>query len=272
MEDSLAANRAKAPDVFAASDRSTGIVIRQFDSATEASRTVAGWIASLIRERQLSGSECVLGLATGATPIPVYAELVRMHREDGLSFENVVSFNLDEYFPIFPDDKQSYVHFMNEHLFDHVDIDPGNVHVPDGTIAIEEVEAYCDQYEKLIEETGGIDMQLLGIGRTGHIGFNEPGSGPDSRTRMVSLDPITLADAACQFGGLENVPRQAITMGVGTIMRAKKIFLLASGIAKAPIVARALSGSIDSSIPATFLRNHPHVEFVLDEDAASRLP
>ncbi len=153
----------------------------------EIADSVATEIADLIRQRAGEGQRCVLGLATGSTPVGVYAELVRMHREEGLSFRNVVTFNLDEYFPMQPEDLQSYVRFMNEHLFDLVDIDPDNIHIPTAQSRPDEVADYCQQYEAKIQGSGGIDIQLLGIGRTGHIGFNEPGSDDASRTRLITL-------------------------------------------------------------------------------------
>ena len=180
-----------------------------------------------------------------------------MHREEGLSFQHVVTFNLDEYFPMSPDELQSYVRFMREHLFDHVDIDPENVHIPDGTIAEEQVDDYCRQYEAAIRAAGGIDIQLLGIGRTGHIGFNEPGSGRDSRTRLITLDRVTRGDAASDFFGEEHVPRRAITMGVGSILDARQVMLVAFGEGKAAVVAKAVEGEVSPIIAASFLQGHP---------------
>ena len=200
-----------------------------FANASVAARHVATQIADLIRNRAAKKKNCVLGLATGSTPVGIYDELVRMHKEDELSFQNVITFNLDEYYPMQPNELQSYVRFMREHLFDHIDIPPDNVHVPDGTVAPEEVGAYCHRYEEKITEAGGIDIQLLGIGRTGHIGFNEPGSDETTRTRLITLDTVTRTDAASDFFGAENVPRRAITMGVGSILNAWKIYILAFG-------------------------------------------
>ena len=241
------------------------------DDAGEVSRAVAGQIADLIREKAQRHEHCVLGLATGSTPTGVYAELVRMHREDGLSFANVVTFNLDEYFPMQAHELQSYVRFMNEHLFDHVDIDAANVHIPDGTLPIEQVPDFCRRYEEAIEAAGGIDLQLLGIGRTGHIGFNEPGSARDSRTRLITLDWVTRRDAASDFFGEPNVPRRAITMGVGTIMDAKRVVLMAFGEHKAPTIARAVEGEITASVAASFLQQHDNAEIWLDTAAADEL-
>ncbi|WP_454804016.1 glucosamine-6-phosphate deaminase [Mucilaginibacter phyllosphaerae] len=236
-----------------------------------ASLAVAGRIATLIRKKQAAGQSTVLGLATGVTPIKVYAELIRLHKEEGLSFKNVITFNLDEYFPMKPDAVQSYVTFMNENLFDHIDIDKSLVHIPDGTLLQDEVAAFCLAYEKQIEELGGLDLQLLGIGRTGHIGFNEPGSAPNSGTRLVTLDDLTRNDASRDFGGKENVPTKAITMGVGTIFKAREIILMAWSAKKAPIVRKAVEGEISGEVPATFLQLSDNVEFVLDVDAASAL-
>lgn len=248
-----------------------GVGVQVFAGPAEANRLVADEIATLIRERQAAGRHCVLGLATGSTPLGVYGELVRLHRESGLSLANVVTFNLDEYFPMKPDQPQSYVRFMNENLFDHVDIERANVHIPDGTLAVDAVDDYCREFERLIDDAGGIDIQLLGIGRTGHVGFNEPGSDVASLTRLVTLNAITRADAAANFGGLDHVPTQAITMGVGTILRARCIRLLAFGEHKAAIVERTIHGEISSDVPATFLQGHDNVDFLLDEPAASRL-
>jgi glucosamine-6-phosphate deaminase len=236
-----------------------------------ASLAVAGRIAQLIRSKQAQGKPTVLGLATGVTPIQVYAELIRMYREEGLSFEGVVTFNLDEYYPMKPDAVQSYVTFMNENLFDHIDIDKSKVHIPDGTLPLEEVAAFCLDYERQIEELGGLDLQLLGIGRTGHIGFNEPGSAPNSGTRLVTLDDLTRSDASRDFGGKENVPVKAITMGIGTIFKAREIILMAWSAKKAPIIMKAVEGEISGEVPATYLQLSDHVEFVLDEGAASSL-
>jgi glucosamine-6-phosphate deaminase len=227
---------------------------------------VAARIADLIRAKP----NAVLGLATGSTPIGVYAELIRLHREEGLDFSRVTTFNLDEYLPMQPGAPQSYVRFMREHLFDHINCE--NWNVPDGTLKDEaEIQAYGDRYERMIADAGGLDLQLLGIGRTGHIGFNEPGSAQDSRTRLVVLDSLTRADAASAFYGVENVPVRAITMGVGTILDAREIIMMANGPGKAAIVQEALEGKITSKVPASFLREHANAHFFLDEAAASRL-
>ncbi|HVT28821.1 MAG TPA: glucosamine-6-phosphate deaminase [Lacipirellulaceae bacterium] len=247
------------------------IPVEVYPHATQASKAVARQIADLIRERAGEGRTCVLGLATGNTPVGIYDELVRMHREEGLSFANVVTFNLDEYYPMQQNELQSYVRFMREHLFDLVDIQPGNWHVPDGTLPIEQVADFCTWYEELIKQAGGIDIQLLGVGRTGHIGFNEPGSGKDSRTRLITLDRVTRIDAASDFFGQENVPRRAITMGVGTILEARQLVMLAFGEHKSPIIARAVEGDVSQSIAASFLQEHPNAVVVIDDAAADGL-
>lgn len=236
-----------------------------------ASKNVAQRIANLIKEKQEKGQNAVLGLATGATPIEMYEELVRLHKEENLSFKNVITFNLDEYYPMEPDSKQSYVRFMDEQLFNHIDIKRENIHVPDGTLKKEDIADYCLEYENKISEAGGLDLQILGIGRTGHIGFNEPGSAPNSGTRLVTLDDLTRRDASRDFGGKENVPTKAITMGIGTIFKAKEIILMAWSGKKAPIIKKAVEGETSANVPATYLQLSDNVEFVLDTDAASEL-
>ncbi|WP_345948059.1 glucosamine-6-phosphate deaminase [Mucilaginibacter sp. PAMB04274] len=247
------------------------IPVTIYESSTLASIAVAHRIGELIRSKQAENKTTVLGLATGVTPIKVYAELVRMHREEGLSFKNVVTFNLDEYYPMKPTSVQSYVAFMKENLFNHIDIDAGNVHIPDGTLSQDQIAAFCLEYERKITHLGGLDLQILGIGRTGHIGFNEPGSAPNSGTRLVTLDDLTRSDAARDFGGKENVPAKAITMGVGTIFKAKEIILMAWSAKKAPIIKKAVEGEISGEVPATYLQLSQNVEFVVDRDAASEL-
>lgn len=232
---------------------------------------IARSIALAIRQKQQDGEHIVLGLATGSSPIKVYEELVRLHREEGLSFKNVITFNLDEYYPMAPEAQQSYVRFMREFLFDHVDIPSENIHIPDGTIPVQEIDAYCQQYEKKIAQFGGIDIQLLGIGRTGHIGFNEPGSWETSQTRLVRLDSLTRRDAIKDFIREENVPYRALTMGIGTIMKARTIYLMAWGSHKASIVRDAVEGPISSSVPATYLQKHANTKVYVDEVAASEL-
>lgn len=244
---------------------------QNFENGQAASVHVAQTIAQLIRQKQQEGEYAILGLATGSTPIQVYNELIRMHKEEGLSFKNVVTFNLDEYYPMKRSDDQSYWKFMHDRLFNHIDIDPKNIHIPDGEIPIEQVEEYCAQYEEKIESMGGVDIQILGIGRTGHIGFNEPGSWDSSRTRLVKLDHLTRQDATKNFVTEENVPYRAITMGIATILKAKSIYLMAFGQGKAEIVARTMEGAISASVPATYLQKHPNTLFLLDESASSEL-
>ena len=234
-------------------------------------KAVAQEIAQVIRATASRRRAAVLGLATGSTPIGVYAELVRLHRQEGLSFANVITFNLDEYFPMRPQDLQSYHRFMHEHLFDLVDIPRQNIHIPDGTLPPEKVDDYCAEYERQIQSAGGLDLQLLGIGRTGHVGFNEPGSSRNSRTRLITLDRVTRQDAASDFFGEQHVPRRAITMGVGTILSARRVIMIAFGETKAAIVARAVEGPVTSAVAASFLQEHPHATVYLDEAAAAEL-
>jgi len=241
------------------------------ENSQEASYYVAQEIVSLVTQRQQEGKKMVLGLATGSTPIKVYEYLVQAHKEEGISFSNVISFNLDEYFPMDRESVHSYVRFMREHLFDHLDIPNTQIHIPDGQQTKEDVRTYCQNYEQKIIEAGGIDIQILGIGRTGHIGFNEPGSSLKSKTRLVRLDRITRLDAASDFFGKENVPSKAITMGVGTIMDAKRIVLMAWGEGKANIIKQAVEGPIQESVPATFLQTHPNCDFIIDRAATTSL-
>lgn len=247
------------------------IPVAIFSESSEGSHAIAHEIKKLIEAKQKKEENCVLGLATGSSPKNVYAELIRLHQEEGLSFKNVITFNLDEYYPMAPESQQSYVRFMKEHLFDHVDIDPNNIHIPDGTLKTSEINTYCKDYEQKIKEAGGLDLQILGIGRTGHIGFNEPGSTVKSETRLITLDFLTKMDAASDFFGEENVPEKAITMGVGTILKARKIILMAWGEGKAAVIKETVEGMLTSSVPATFLQEHPDTIFVLDEAAASEL-
>lgn len=242
-----------------------------FDEPGQLSLQVARRIANLVEERQAAGRRVVLGLPTGSTPIGVYQQLVRMHREEGLDFSNVVTFNLDEYYPIDPASLQSYHRFMHENLFDHVNIPASQIHIPRGDIAREDVETYCLGYEHSIQKAGGIDMMLLGIGKTGHIGFNEPGSSSSSRTRMVVLDEITRKDASSDFFGEENVPREAISMGVGTILDAREIILIATGEHKGPILKRAVEEEATIEVTASYLQNHRDAMVYSDEAAAEFL-
>ena len=241
------------------------------DDHEDIARLVANRIATLIRERNAAGEQTVLGLATGSTPIGVYRELIRMHRENGLSFADVVTFNLDEYYPMPKESIHSYHRFMWENLFSQIDINPDNVHLPPGDLPRAEIEDAAQRYESAIERAGGIDFQILGIGKTGHIGFNEPGSGADSRTRLVTLDAVTRKDAAADFFGEEFVPREAVTMGIATILEAREIAIIGTGEHKASIVQRAVEGEIDVEVAATCLQRHPNTTFYLDRAAAAEL-
>jgi glucosamine-6-phosphate deaminase len=241
------------------------------DGHAAIAKVVADRIATLIRERAAARQNVVLGLATGSTPIGVYRELLRMHAEDGLSFRNVVTFNLDEYWPMPPESIHSYHRFMWENFFSHVDIVPANVHLLNGEIRRQHVEAECAAYEAAIRDAGGIDLQLLGIGKTGHIGFNEPGSGAQSRTRLVYLDNVTRRDAAADFFGEDYVPKEALTMGVATIIEAREIAILATGEHKSAIVRRAVEGEVNVEVAATFLQGHANTTFYVDSAAGADL-
>ncbi|MES2124984.1 MAG: glucosamine-6-phosphate deaminase [Gemmatimonadota bacterium] len=245
--------------------------VEVFEQPQDLARAVAARIASVIRARAAEGRPCVLGLATGSTPVGVYHELVRMHQQEGLSFRNVTTFNLDEYWPMAPTSIHSYHRFMREHLFDLVDLDPARTHLPPGEVTREGAAEACAAYEAAIRAAGGIDLQLLGIGKTGHIGFNEPGSGAESRTRVITLDTLTRRDAAADFFGEDNVPREAITMGVATILEAREICLLATGEHKAGIIRRAVEGEVDHQVAATFLQRHPGTTIYCDSAAAADL-
>lgn len=242
-----------------------------YDTAGNASVAVAAEIAELIKSKAAKGENCVLGLATGSTPKQVYAELVRLHKEEGVSFKNVITYNLDEYYPMSPDAEQSYVLFMKQQLFDHVDIPEGNWNVPDGTLNKDEIVAYCDDYEKRIEAEGGLDLQILGIGGNGHIGFNESGSLISSKTRLIALDEITRINAQNDFYGLDKTPRRAITLGCQKIMEAKRVILMAWGEKKAGIIAKSVEGDMTSQVPASYLQTHANTSFVLDEAASASL-
>jgi glucosamine-6-phosphate deaminase len=241
------------------------------DTHDQLGRLVAERIAGEIRRKQGLGQPTVLGLATGSTPIGVYRELIRMHREEGLSFAQVITFNLDEYYPMDPRSIHSYHRFMWENFFSQLDIPAQQVHIPRGDVSRDDVECECRRYEAAIRSAGGIDLQLLGIGRTGHIGFNEPGSGAESRTRLVTLDLVTRKDTAADFFGEDNVPREAITMGVETIFEAREILILATGEHKSDIVRRAVEGEVDHEVAATFLQQHAKTTFYVDRSAAAGL-
>ena len=242
-----------------------------FDNSTSAAAALALEVKELIESRNREGKAAVLGLATGSTPLPFYRELIRLHREEGLCFANVITFNLDEYYGLKPDHPESYSRFMRDQLFDHIDLQKNNIHIPDGTVANDAIFEHCRAYEDAIDAAGGVDFQILGIGRTGHIGFNEPGSSRDSLTRRITLDRITRQDAAGDFRGEENVPRFAITMGVGTILRARRIVLMAWGDNKSSVVARAVEGIVTDAVSASFLQEHADARFFVDKSASHEL-
>lgn len=246
------------------------IPVKIYQNAEKGSAFVAAEIAKLIREKAAANQPCVLGMATGGTPIDLYAELVRMHREEGLSFKHVITFNLDEYYPIDKNAYQSYWSFMHRHLFNHVDIDPANIHIPNGSWPKDEIKKYCAEYENEMEKAGGVDLQILGIGLNGHIGFNEPGSSIYSRTRLVNLQNTTRIANTYEFENISKVPRLAITMGIGNILKAKRIILMGWG-QKAAIIARAVEGDVTEQIPASILQQHEDCTFVIDEAAATEL-
>jgi len=246
------------------------IEVKIYPTPADGSIYAAQVIAQLIRDKAAKGENVVLGMATGSTPIKMYAELVRMHREEGLSFKNVITFNLDEYYPIDKDAYQSYWSFMHRNLFNHIDIDPKNIHLPNGNAPKEEMKKYCASYEQAIEAAGGIDLQVLGIGQNGHIGFNEPGSSILSKTRLVNLENSTRLANSYEFGTITKVPRLAVTMGISSILKAKKIILLAWGN-KASIVAKSVEGNVTESIPASILQQHNDCTFIIDEAASTEL-
>lgn len=242
-----------------------------FSSSVEASQALAREIAALVKKGRPDGGKVVLGLATGSTPLNLYAELIRIHREEGVSFKDVVTFNLDEYYGLPREHPQSYDHFMRANLFDHLDVPSESIHLPSGTVPMGALDAHCLEYERKIREAGGIDFQILGIGRTGHIGFNEPGSSGRSRTRLVALDPLTRRDAAGDFNGEEHTPHYAVTMGVRTILEARQVVLMAWGQHKADIVREAIEGPITAQVTASFLQEHDRCRFFLDTSAAASL-
>lgn len=246
------------------------IPVKIYPDSKRGSKYVADEIAKLIREKAAAGKTCVLGMATGATPIRLYAELVRMHKEEGLSFKNVITFNLDEYYPIDKEAFQSYWSFMHRNLFNHIDIDPANIHIPDGSWSKEDIKKHCAAYDEAIEKCGGIDLQILGIGLNGHIGFNEPGSSIYSKTRLVNLDNMTRIANTYEFENISKVPRLAITMGIGTILKSRRVLLMGWG-QKAAIIARSVEGDVTEQVPASTLQQHPDCTFVIDEAAAAEL-
>ncbi len=247
------------------------IPVKIFASSVDGSFYVAQQIANLIKQKQQEGSNCVIGLATGSSPKTLYAHLVKMHKEDGLSFKNVITFNLDQYYPMDKDALQSYHYFMRKNLFEHTDINPQNYHLPDGMITKENVKEHCLSYEQQIEEAGGLDLQILGIGTNGHIGFNEPGSGIYTKTRLTTLDNSTRLANSYEFGNMTEVPRMAITMGISTILKSKKIILMAWGQAKASVIKKAVEDDDTEDVPASLLQNHDDCTFIIDETAASAL-
>lgn len=232
---------------------------------TRVAATAARFVARLVRRRP----SCVLGLATGSTPLGMYRELIRLHREEALDFSRVVTFNLDEYVGLAPTHPQSYRRFMQENLFDHLNIEPRNTHVPDGRAL--DFDAFCQQYERTIEEGGGIELQVLGIGSDGHIAFNEPGSSLGSRTRLKTLTEETIRDNARFFGSAEQVPRLAITMGVGTILESRQCLLLACGPSKARAIRDTIEGPVTAQVTASALQLHRDVVAVVDEEAGRLL-
>ncbi|MCX6332118.1 MAG: glucosamine-6-phosphate deaminase [Bacteroidetes bacterium] len=246
------------------------IPVKIFTTSAEGSNAVAAQIASLIKERQTQKINCILGMATGNTPILLYKELVRLHKEEGLSFKNVITINLDEYYPIDKTAYQSYWSFMHRHLFDLIDIKPENIYIPNGEWAEDSIKESCNTYEQIIEKVGGIDLQILGIGKNGHIGFNEPGSSFHSKTRVIHLDQQTRLANTYEFHDINKVPKLAITVGISSIMKAKKIVLLAWGN-KAEIVAKAVEGVVTEQLPASVLQNHDDCTFVIDELASTDL-
>lgn len=253
------------------SDSLEKIPVEIFKTPKDGSRHVAKIIANLIQQKNAKGEKAVIGLATGSTPKSLYAELVRMHNEEGLSFKNVITFNLDQYYPMEADALNSYHYFMRKYLFEKTDIDPQNYFLPNGMIPKDKIKEHCAEYERKIEEAGGIDLQILGIGINGHIGFNEPGSPLYSKTRLIALDNSTRIANSQEFGNLSEVPRMAISMGISTIMKAKSIILMAWGKTKAPVIQKAVEGNATEEIPASLLQHHDDVTFVLDEFAASEL-
>jgi len=234
----------------------------------EMSKEAARIVAELVRKKP----DAVIGFATGSTPLGLYKELIRMHREDGLDFSKITTFNLDEYVGLSPTHPQSYHYFMWENLFKHINVDPRNVHIPDGMVDEDDIDVHCEWYEKRIKEVGGIDLQILGIGANGHIAFNEPGSSLGSRTRIKTLTEETRKDNARFFNNnIDEVPRYAITMGIGTIMEARALLLLASGKSKADAIRMTVEGPITAMVPATIVQMHRRATLVLDKEAASKL-
>ena len=263
--------RRKADNAYDQSIFKERIALDIYEHPKDGSKAVALEISELIKKKQSENKKCILGLATGSSPISIYSELIRLHKEDNLSFKNVITFNLDEYLPMDPKSKHSYNKFMYDNLFNHIDIQSENINIPRGDLNPNEVEQYCIEYENKINSLGGIDFQLLGIGRNGHIGFNEPGSLESSITRKVNIEYSTRFDAADEFGGIDNVPKEAISMGIKTIINAKRIVLVAWGEGKSKIIKKAIEEDENELIPASFLQNHTNTLFVIDKESASSL-
>ena len=242
-----------------------------FENVHHMATHVAQMVAAVIRERNALGQNAVLGLPSGSTPMSVYRELIRMHKDEGLDFSQVTTFNLDEYYGIEPTSLQSYHRWMNDQFFDHININRDQVHIPDGTTPLDQIEEHCLRYEEKINLAGGLDIVLLGIGTNGHIGFNEPFSASNSRTRLCTLDPITRRTAASDFFGVHNVPNQAITMGMATILEARKVILMALGEHKSSIIQKAVEGPVSDLIPASFLKEHGDAKIFLDNASSKDL-
>ena len=249
----------------------TNLPTHVFETSDDLARNVAQVVAAIIRDRGARGQQAVLGLPTGSTPVGLYRELVRMHRDEGLDFSHVVVFVLNEFYGIQPDQAQSHHRWMREHLLDHVNVLPANIHIPGGTVPLAQVEAHCREFEAAIDQAGGIDVLILGIGSNGHIGSNEPFPGVSGRTRLCTLDPVTRRALASDFFGEWNVPTQAITMGLGTIFDARKVLLLALGEHKASIIREVAEGPVSPRVPASYLQEHTDATVLVDAPAASRL-
>ena len=264
-------NKSAADNIYDQSIFKERIALELYEHSNDGAIAVATEIAELIKKKQAQNKYCIIGLATGSSPISIYDELIRLHKEEGLSFNNLITFNLDEYVPMDPNSIHSYYKFMYENLFNHIDINKKNIHIPKGDLSRKEIGKYCVEYEKKIDNLGGLDFQLLGIGRNGHIGFNEPGSVESSITRKVNIEYTTRFDASEEFGGIERVPKEAISMGIKTILKAKRIVLVAWGDQKAKVIKKAVEEDENELIPASLLQNHPNTLFVLDKESAGSL-
>lgn len=247
------------------------IPVSIYKDADLASIEVANQVASIIKIKQLKNENCLISFAAGSSTVAFYEELVRLHKKEGLSFHNVLSFNIDEFYPMSPDSIQSYSKFIHEHLLKHIDIQKSNIFVPDGSLPMEKVNEFCAAYEEKIDSNGGLDVIIQGVSSRGHIGFNDPGSPFDSKTRLVTLDRTTITAAASDFYGEKNVPKKAITMGIDTMFRAKKIFLLAWGEGKAQIIKKIVESKKSDQVPASVYQDHPDVSIILDEASADEL-